>query len=133
MPAVQVKVQLSANKLMEAVASMSQAELEQFLLRVIALQAQRKAPHLSAKESELLIKINRGLPPEIRTRLDRLVAKRKAQKLTSKEHQELLRLIDQLEEAEAARAEALAQLARLRGVSMTTLMNDLGIRPPNYA
>jgi hypothetical protein len=132
MPAVQVKVQLSANKLMEAVASMGQAELEQFLLRVIALQAQRKAPHLSAKESGLLIKINKGLPAEVRARLDRLVAKRKAQKLTSKEHQELLRLIDQLEEAEATRAEALAQLARLRGVSMTTLMHDLGIRPPNY-
>jgi hypothetical protein len=133
MPAVQIDIQISTNKLLEAVEKMSLREMEQFLSRVIALQAQRKAPHLSAKESELLIKINQGLPSEVRTRLDRLVAKRRAHKLTAKEHHELLRLIDKLEEAEAARAETLAKLARLRGVSMNALMRDLGIRPPEYA
>jgi hypothetical protein len=133
MPAVQVKVQLSTNKLLEAVAGMSSTELEQFLSQVIALRAHRKAPHLSSRESELLIKINQGLPSNIRSRLDRLVAKRRDNKLTPKEHDELLRLIDKLEEAEAKRAEALAQLARWRGVTMTALMNDLGIQPPDYA
>ena len=133
MPAVQIDIQLSSNKLLEAVEKMSLPEMEQFLSRVIALQAQRKAPHLSAKESGLLTKINRSLPSEVRARLDQLVAKRRANKLSAKEHHELLRLIDELEAAEAARAEALARLARLRGVSMNKLMSDLGIRPPEYA
>jgi hypothetical protein len=133
MPVVQVDVQLSTNKILEAVDKMSLPELEKFLSQVIALRARRKAPHLSVKESELLIKINQGLPAELRSRLDQLVAKRRANKLTSKEHTELLRLIDKLEEAEAKRAKALAQLAQLRGVSMTALMRDLGIRAPKYA
>jgi len=133
MPAIQVDVQLSTNKLLEAVERLSLAELQQFLSRVLALQAQRKAPHLSVKESALLAEINQGLPQKVRTRLNQLVSKRRANALTQAEHKELLRLIDQLEEAEARRAKALAQLARLRGVSMTALMRELGIRAPRYA
>jgi hypothetical protein len=133
MPAIQIDVQLSTNKLLEAVERLSLSELQQFLSRVLALQAQRKAPHLSVKESALLTKINQGLPLKVRARLNQLVSKRRANKLTQEEHAELLRLIDQLEEAEARRAEALAQLARLRGVSMTTLMRSLGLKAPRYA
>lgn len=133
MPAIQVDAQLSTNKLFEAIEKMSLSELEQIFSRIIALQAQRKAPHLSAQESELLIKINRGLPTNLRKRLNELSARRKANILTSDEHSELLGLVDMLEEAEATRAEALAQLARLRGVSMTALMKDLGIQAPEYA
>jgi len=50
-----------------------------------------------------------------------------------KEHRELLGLVNQLENAEAKRVEALGELAHLRGVSVTTLMQNLGIRPPEYA
>jgi len=133
MPAIQVDVQLSTNKLLEAVERLSRSELQQFLSRVLALHAQRKAPHLPMKESALLTKINQGLPLTVSARLNQLVSKRRANTLTSEEHAELLRLIDQLEEAEARRAQALAQLARLRGVSMTALMRELGIRAPRYA
>jgi hypothetical protein len=38
-----------------------------------------------------------------------------------------------LENAEAKRVEALGELARLRGVSVKTLMKELGIQPPEYA
>ena len=133
MPAIQIDVQLSTNKLYEAVERLSRAELQQFVDRVLALHAQRKAPHLSIKESALLTKINQGLPLAANTRLNQLVSKRRANTLTSEEHAELLQLIDQLEEAEAKRAQALAQLARLRGVSMTALMRELGIRAPRSA
>jgi len=133
MPAIQIDVQLSTHKLLEAVERLSLPELKRFLPRVLALQAQRKAPHLSVKESALLTRINQGLPLKVRTRLNQLVPRRRANTLTQKEHEELLRLIDQLEEAEARRADALAQLARLRGVSMTALMRELGIKAPRYA
>lgn len=98
-----------------------------------SLQARRRAPGLSQGESELLAKINQGFPPDVQRRLNELVAKRQAETLTPGEHEELLRLIEQSEKAEAARVEALAQLAALRGVSLTKLMDDLGIKAPDYA
>lgn len=133
MSTVQIVAQVSPDKLLEAIRQMDLAELDRLVPRVIALQAQRRAPGLPQCESELLARINQGLPTNVRTRLNELIAKRQSEALTADEHKELLRLIGQLEEAEATRVEALAQLARLRGVSLTTLMHDLGIRAPNYA
>jgi hypothetical protein len=74
-----------------------------------SLQARRRAPDLPQGESELLIKINQAFPPDVQRRLNELIAKRQAETLTPGEHEELLRLIEQSERAEAARAEALAQ------------------------
>jgi len=133
MPTAQVEVQLPGNRLLEAVEKLSLVELDQLFSRIIALRAQRKAPHLSAKESELLMKINQGLPAEVQMRLNALADKRRAGTLTSEEHRELLGLVNQLENAEAKRVEALGELARLRGVSVTALMQSLGIRPLEYA
>jgi len=133
MPAIEANVRLSTSKLFEAVEKLSLSELDQLLSRIIALRARQKSPHLSDKESELLTQINKGLPPDVRTRLDQLVKKRRANNLTSDEYNELLALTDVLEQAEVERAEALVQLARLRGVSMTELMQDLGIQAPDYA
>jgi hypothetical protein len=74
-----------------------------------SLQARRRAPDLPQGESELLIKINQAFPPDVQKRLNELIAKRQAETLMPGEHEELLRLIEQSERAEAARAEALAQ------------------------
>jgi len=133
MPTAQVEAQLPSNRLLEAIEKLSLPELDQLFSRIIALRAQRKAPYLSAKETELLMKINQGLPAEAQKRLNALADKRRAGTLTSEEHRELLGLVNQLENAEAKRVEALGELARLRGISVTTLMQNLGIRPPEYA
>jgi hypothetical protein len=74
-----------------------------------SLQARRRAPDLPQGESELLIKINQAFPPDVQKRLNELIAKRQAETLMPGEHEELLRLVEQSERAEAARAEALAQ------------------------
>jgi len=81
----------------------------------------------------LLEKINQGLPPDVQHRYDELTAKRRAETLTPGEHQELLTLIDRIERADAERAQRLSELAWLRKVSVTTLMDALGIRSPDYA
>ena len=133
MSTVQIVAQVSPDKLLEAIGQMDLAELDRLVPRVIALRAQRRAPSLPQRESELLTRINRGLPINVQTRLDALVARRQAETLTPDEHEELLRLIEQSEETEATRVEALAQLARLRGISLTTLIHDLGLEAPNYA
>ena len=133
MSTIQVKTELPFDELLKAVEQLNLADLEQLLSQIIALQAQRKASSLSKTETELLLKINQGLPVKVQQRFDELVAKRQAETLTAEEHQELLQLTDQIEKADAQRVQDLAELARLRGLSLTALLEELGITPPNYA
>jgi hypothetical protein len=132
MSAIQIKAQVSPDELLKGVEQLSLPELEHFVSQVIALQARRRSPNLPKNEADLLLKINQGLPSDTKKRYDELVTKRKAETLTADEHQELLRLIDQIEKSNAKRAECLVDLARLRDTSLTTLMKNLGIRPPEY-
>ena len=132
MPIVQVEAQLSTDELLKAAGQLNQRELEQFAFQVIALRAQRQAPSLPQVEAELLLKINQGVSPEVQKRYDELIAKRRAESLTPNEYEELLHLADQTEKLETRRMEHLAELARLRRISLTNLMGNLGIRSPAY-
>jgi hypothetical protein len=123
---------LSFDELLNSVAQLSLSELERFVLRVIELQAKRRAPNLPKDEARLLKKINQGLPPEIQKRYSELNAKRKAETLTPEEHQELLQLTGRIEKSDAERVKYLAKLARVRGTSLTALMKELDIRHPAY-
>jgi hypothetical protein len=62
-----------------------------------------------------------------------LIAKRRAEILTPEEQRELLELTAQVEAREAKRIEDMAELARLRRTTLTSLMKELGIHPPSYA
>jgi len=130
MPTVQLKAELSADDLLQAVGQLDPTELHQFVLRVLALRARRQAPSLPCSESELFQQINEGLPQPVWERSKGLIEKRRQQTLTGEEHEELIRLTDQVEKQEAKRAEALVALAQLRHVSLTQLLTELGIRPP---
>jgi hypothetical protein len=130
MPTIQLQAEVSAEELLSAVEQLDPAELDRFVDRVIALRARRRTPCLGHDETELLRQINQGLPPAVRARYQELIGKRDARTLTPEEHDELLRLTDEVEEAEASRAQALDDLARLRGRSLSSLMQDLGIPSP---
>ncbi len=123
-------IHLSPEQIIAAAAHLSLPELEQVFDHVLALQAERKAAHLSAAESVLLARINQGLPSELRERINILRAKREMESITDAEYEELTRLTDQAEEAHADRMAALVELAKLRGVGLPALMNRLGIRFP---
>ncbi len=133
MTIVQVKAHLPTDELLRAVGQLNQSDLEQFVSQVIALRASRQAPSLPRSESELLLKINEGVPSEIQTRYHELITRRQAESLRPDEYKELLQLTKQVEKFEVRRVEYLAQLARLRKTSLTALMENLGIRPPAYA
>ena len=122
--------QLSTEQIISAVSCLSLPELEQVFDHVLALQAERKAVHLSAAESALLACINQGVPAELRERTARLRAKREDESITDAEYEELTRLTDQAEELHANRMAALVELAKFRGVSLPVLMNQLGLRFP---
>ena len=95
----QVEVQLLSSELLKAVEQLNQSDLEEFVSQVIALQTQRKAASFSQAET-----------------------------LTSDEHKNLLRLTEQIEKLQAQRIEYLAYLAQIRGISLTALMENLGIK-----
>ena len=133
MPTIEVRSQVSLDELLNGVAQLDTPELERFVSQVLTLRAKRTAPCLPEQEVQLLEKINQELSPEAQQRYNNLTVKRHAETLTSEEHQELLMLIDQIEQADAERARALADLARLRKKSLATLMEELGIRPPDHA
>ena len=76
---------------------------------------------------ELLQKINQGVPPDLQKRYNELIAKRQAETLTTVEYEELLHLTQETERLEVRRMEHLGELARLRGISLTALMENLGV------
>lgn len=122
---------LSAEEIISAVAELSLPEIEEVFDHVIALQAERKAPHLSPAESELLVRINAGLPADLFERLAILRNKREDETISDVEYQELTALTDVAEEVHADRLAALVELAKLRGVSLPALLDQLDIHFPD--
>jgi hypothetical protein len=131
MPTIHLEAQVSPDELLEAVDQLGTDELDRFVSQVLVIQARRKAPGLPPEQAALLQQINRGLPADLRDRLERLEEKRESEILTPDEHAELLRIVAQVEGLEAQRVETLSRLACLRGTSLPTLMDELGIRPPD--
>lgn len=132
MATIRVEAQVSTDELLRAVEQIPEQDLETFVAQVLALRAQRAAPHLGVDESALLVRINTTLSQPLQQRYDVLVAKRRADTLTPSEQRELIELTDQIEQQDAERLEALTELAQIRQTSVTQLMQTLGIRPPAY-
>ncbi|MBS1807233.1 MAG: STAS/SEC14 domain-containing protein [Acidobacteria bacterium] len=123
---------ISSAQLTQVIEQLSLAELDRFADEVTALRARRHAPVLGADESVLFATINQSLSEAERNRLAELGEKRVDETLTPSEHQELLTLQQRLEALHVARMKALAELAKLRGVTLTAIMEQLGIEFPDY-
>ncbi len=122
--------QLSTEQIISAVSQLSLQELERVFDRVLALQAERKAPRLTEEEPALLARIRQGLPDELRERLSFLRAKREDETITDAEYKELTTLTLRAEELHAERMAAMVKLARSPGVSLPVLMDQLNIHFP---
>lgn len=122
----------SVNAILTTVRQMPIAELEQLVDQMIAIRAERVAPHLTADESVLLERINKGLSQEDRARMRALVEKRDVETITTEEWQELAALTHRLELLHADRLAALVELAKLRGVTFDEVMSQLGIQFPDH-
>jgi hypothetical protein len=122
-------IQIETNQLLKAALQMPEAELKNFVAQLVSLKARQKVPTLSQRESELLLKINRGLPPALQERLSELIQKRRAEAISNKELRELKKLTDQVEKLDAERLELLTELAALRHVPLRKLIKQLGLKP----
>ncbi|MEW6125569.1 MAG: STAS/SEC14 domain-containing protein [Acidobacteriota bacterium] len=132
MPVIQVQAKLSADELLQAVEQLSTQELDKFAGEVLKVQARRKAPRPSKRESALLLKIKEAFPKDKQRRYNKLYSKLQEETITEKEYQELLPLVKEQEQLNVRRLEALIKLAQIRQVSVDELMDSLGIRPPAY-
>ncbi|HMV83585.1 MAG TPA: hypothetical protein PLD20_14455 [Blastocatellia bacterium] len=87
---------------------------------------------LSAKEGILLRQVNEWLPSETWQEYQELREKFRAETLTEAEHQRLIEIYRRIEVVNAQRIRFIAELARLRQVSLEEMMDQLGINPPSY-
>lgn len=122
MSILQVNSTVRFEDLLKAVGQLKTDELERLMSEVVSLRAKRRAASFSEKETELLLKINTGLPPEIQNRFDELNEKRREENLSPSEHSELLELTERIEKLDSERAEYLAELAQLKGLSFSKLL-----------
>lgn len=124
---------VSPEALLQEVSQFSDAALDHFFDQVLRLRAERRAPHLSEQETELLLKINTPLPESTWKRYTKLYAKMRADSISKTEYAELLELIDVVEMDNAERIGRLIELANLRGTTLEALMQSLGIGPRSHA
>jgi hypothetical protein len=123
---------MSFEELLTAANQLSENDLDRLLQEIAVLRAQRKAHVLPTEEARLLQKINQGIPSELRAQYQTLRAKREAETLTEQEHQTLIQLSNQIEQLGVQRLEALVNLAQLRRVSLSDLIETLAIAPVTY-
>ncbi|MCY7348785.1 MAG: hypothetical protein LH614_21560 [Pyrinomonadaceae bacterium] len=123
---------LSSQQILSAVQTMPLDELEKLVGNVLAVRAERIAPHLSGEETKLLRIIQKTLPDKNLKRMKELQTLRDEEKLLSEGFAELAELIEKLEEIHAKRINAVVALADLRGVSFQTAMQQVGLTLPDY-
>ena len=131
MATVQFKSEISIelDQLLTGVAQLNTPDLEQLLIQVQKVLAHRQNPSIPALEIKLLQKINQALPEEIQQKYNDLSAKIRSQTITPDEHQDLLKLIDVVEQADGDRLQNLIQLSQLRNISLSELMKQIQIHP----
>ena len=123
---------LSYMQIAGAVENLPPAELEALLQRVLALRATQRAPHRRDMPARLLTVINQRLPTPDLARLHDLRAIRQHRSLESVEQTEIVALTNRLEELQAQRLAALAELAQVRGVTLPTVIAQLGLKFPDH-
>ena len=133
MPTIQLRTEVSLTQLRQGVQQLDAATLEQFADEVMLRRAKRRAPSLSKDETELFLRINQGLPEATQLRFQALKEKRDDAALITAEYDELLAIIDQIEQRDVERLQALAELAQRHQVSVRQLMYQLGLLPRHDA
>ena len=127
MATTRTATQFTVDELAAAVKRLSPAELHEFPQRLAEWQG-RNGSQMEA-EAALLKRIaeNSRKSPAKQRRFNRLRRKHQAESLTDPEAAELKALWQQVEQMNAARLQALSELAQLRGTSVQALLRDFGL------
>jgi antitoxin component of RelBE/YafQ-DinJ toxin-antitoxin module len=126
---IQLSVTSELERQLRKVADQMGLTPDTYIMRLLQKDLQtRAAPaRLSPEESKLLKQINASLSAIEWERYRILLEKRDNEILTASEQTELIALSDQIEEANARRMEAVAELARVRKTTVPSLVENLGL------
>jgi hypothetical protein len=127
MPPEVAKPKVTPAQLVDGMSHLTARQLEMVIERATLLRLQKAKRVLSARESDLLRAINRGLSAERSQRLDHLQRKLRQETITDRERDQLLRLTEELEKLAAQRLEALIELADLRKTTVARLIREMGL------
>jgi hypothetical protein len=110
----------------QAIALLEKLEDDRLPDAIAALAAlnQPVSRAVSAEEADLIHLINDRLPLAQRQRLELLRERLEMETLTDEERGELLTLAEAIEIQDAARAQAMFELAQLRGVDLTVIVQE---------
>jgi hypothetical protein len=84
-------------------------------------------PTVSGREATLLQQVNLDFAPEKWTLYLKLKEKRQKGKLTKLQQEQLIKLTEEIEMANAKRIKVLAELAQIRNIPIRVLMEQLGL------
>lgn len=132
MTTFQLTTRATIDDVLRGMANADLSEINALIDQLIRLRAQRSPITLPDAEAKLLLKINQAFPPEQQKRYDDLTHQRQNGTITQETYPELLELTDEMELLNAKRIENLGKLAQLRGVSLDTVMKQLGLIRPAY-
>ena len=108
--------------------------LEGFINALNALAIRKRETDIGKRDKFLLRKINETVLPEpVIERYAFLHEKMEVENLSDIEYQELLTLVDKEEKTRNKRFQYLLELSQLRNITLTELMDNLGLNIRNYA
>lgn len=129
MAKIQIHSDNNAKSLIGGFLDMPLHDLESFITELNALVTKKRVADKGKRDKALLLKINQTILPE--QALERYVFlqdKMELENLPETEYQELLHLVDQEEKIRNKRFQYLLELAQLRDISLTLLMDQLGLK-----
>lgn len=120
-----VQLEITTENLLNAVVRMPEKEFNRFVANARKLRTKNRN---SAKEADLIYKINSVFEDFPHQRYDELNAKFESNTLSEDEYQELLGLSDKREILNAKRLGYIAGIAKIRRQSLEEVMSDLGAK-----
>lgn len=123
-------MQAATAQLLQSVEQLPPQELDEFVTQVLQVHAHRRTPNLSRLESDLLLTINHGPSKQFSEELNQLVLKRQSLEISDLELAQLIEMTEKMELWNVERIQALIKLGQLRNRSLSEIMQDLGINPP---
>jgi hypothetical protein len=134
MEKIQMPVENTTSSLLGGFSDMSLKELEYFIRELNALAIKKRLLDKGKQDKALLRKINQAVLPEpLMERYISLQEKMEVDNLSDTEYQELLSLVDKEEKVRNKRFQYLLELSQLRNISLTELMNKLGLNILSHA
>ncbi len=127
---IQIQSEIDTQILLNGVAQMPLNELEYFVQELNALITRKKTNNKTYRERSLLTKINQTVLPK--NKIERYISlhhKLESETLTESEHSEFMDLVAQDEEQRNQRVKYMIELAQLRNITLSQLMQTLGLNP----